>query len=158
MTKFLAAVATIAALAGPTQVSACSILSPAPDDPAYLGEIASKFEQSTDVVLARPLSIERLPLIIKIDKPGPSDPYREIVEWRVLFSWKGSIAGRTIKTVRDIQPEYPCVGHLTVSGYEARLLYASGVPPYSQYTSTTVASAERDLLYLQKISQILDQP
>ena len=158
MKKVLAAIATIAALAGPTRVSACSILSPAPDDPAYLGEIASKFKQSTDVVLARPLKIERLPLIIKVEKPGPLDPYREIVEWRVLFSWKGSIAGRTIKTVRDIQPEDPCVGHLTVSGYEARLLYASGTPPYSQYTSMTAASAERDLLYLQKITRIFGQP
>ena len=155
MTKVLAALALAAAMTWPSEVFACSILSPGPEDPAYLSEIAAKFEHSTDVVLAHPLKIERLPLIIKVEEPAPSDPYREIIEWRVLFSWKGSLPGSTFKTVRDIQPQDPCVGHVTVSGYESRLLYASGTPPYSEYTSMTVANAERDLLYLQQITQVL---
>ena len=118
---------------------ACSMVMP--DADAY-------FRQSGLVVMALPVEISPSPEDRKLRTSR--EPYAQVVKWQVLYRWKGNVASDTqITTSRRINPDDPCVGWDLISGYEPRLIYASGEDPYTSYYTVRVSGAHFFLQSLQ---------
>jgi len=147
MRKFIVAIAIILAL--PTDGMACTILRPPdPRDPTLIQQFKERLDESSIVVLARPLKIRRIGLPYGSNLSS-KEPHEQVVEWRVLYSWKGSRPGDVFETKRKIDPADLCVGWDTISDYDSRLVFGYGHPPFARYTSEAILAAEWDLIYLQ---------
>ena len=155
MNKFVAIVTMIMSLAFPMRALACSIAYPPdPDGSIARAEIESRFHDNQIVVLAFPVRIELAPHPTQGKYLSLLDPYEQIIDWEVLYSWKGSHPGAIFQTTKRIEPRDPCVGYDIISGPESNLIYAKGTPPYNKYQAFRLGAARRDFLFLQTFNVV----
>ena len=151
MRKLITITALVTCAVMTTEVFACTLLMTAdPYDPAALQEFEYKMKASAIVVLARPVEFKRTPLPPEGEHLSLRHPYQQTIDWRVLYSWKGSSPGDTFQTTTTIDPGDPCVGHSIIRSHDPRVIFAIGSTPHEAYWSAEVMGAERELLYLQE--------
>ena len=153
MSRMIAAVTLIISLTVPIQAIACRLgrIGEA-HDPADVKAFEYMLQSSAIVVLARPIEIKRVPISVKGPYLSLADPYQQVVQWAVLYSWKGSQPDDKFWTSMRIESGLDsCAARNLVSDYSAKFFYASGKSPFTNYHIVEVDGAARDLMYLQEI-------
>jgi len=140
MRNLIAPLVTALLLATPNLVLACVIF---PHEPSHV------FKYSDSLVLAQPLEISPAP-----DEAGRlkgESSYQQTVTWRVLKTWKGSLAeGDTFRTELKISRSDPCSGWGVVRDYEAKILHSMEGSSLELYYAVHVDSVAPQLDALKK--------